>query len=450
MKNHSGWFLVVGLTGSVALILSLGGAFSSSHAQVGPIVYGRVGAGPDYPDDGTITFIAYLQKAGADSEIITEDNYNCGLGQDLGYEYEYFKVDTDNFSSPKVTDGDSLRILFTGIGAAQGYSGAITDTVDLNQETQNFGNSSWGSSINPSAPTGFEASNVSPGVVDLSWHPSTLKSGVLSYRLYRSSLPSGHSTNEASDGHYFMIATGITDTTYRDSFAPQVRVWYVVIAADSVAPDTVRLSGHSEETTIDAALPVQLIAFTARGDHNSIILEWTTESEWNNRGFHLWRRQEYSTVFQRITSQLIPGAGDCAEPRAYRWEDRQVKGGVIYWYQLESVDFQGTTQRYGPVSATPSSALPTAYGLSQNYPNPFNPETWISYQLPEENQVTISIYNIKGQLVKVLVDETLPAGAYRTRWDGRNEHGHPTASGVYFCRMNSSAFTHTIKMILLK
>jgi hypothetical protein len=127
-----------------------------------------------------------------------------------------------------------------------------------------------------------------------------------------------------------------------------------------------------------------------------------------------------------------------------------VENGRTYWYQLESLDFQGGTKTYGPVSATPMDALPQTFQLLQNYPNPFNPQTWISYQLPSAGPVTIKIYNVRGQLVDTLVNAEQAAGYYRVCWSGLNQHGNLAASGVYFCRMSSGSFTKTVKMILLK
>jgi hypothetical protein len=223
-----------------------------------------------------------------------------------------------------------------------------------------------------------------------------------------------------------------------------------VAAADSAAPDSISLSGHSDEVLIDAALPVQLTSFTATGGQEMVTLEWITESEWNNRGFHIYRRQETGEIFRRITSQLIDGAGNSSEPRVYTWQDRRVENEQIYWYQLESLDLQGQTRTYGPVSAMPVEALPQAYRLCQNYPNPFNPDTWIGYQLPEHALVSLKIYNVRGQLVKTLMDGEQAPGAHRVRWNGRDHQGSPAASGVYFCQMRSGQFTETTKMVLLK
>ena len=89
--------------------------------------------------------------------------------------------------------------------------------------------------------------------------------------------------------------------------------------------------------------------------------------------------------------------------------------------------------------------------LMQNYPNPFNPHTTISFDLAMAEQVELSIYNIKGQLVKTLVrDQKLPAGRHNFVWDGKDENGRIVSSGIYLYRLQSGRYSHSKKMIMLK
>jgi flagellar hook assembly protein FlgD len=88
--------------------------------------------------------------------------------------------------------------------------------------------------------------------------------------------------------------------------------------------------------------------------------------------------------------------------------------------------------------------------LAQNYPNPFNPSTRIRYSLARNSQVSLSIYNVAGQLVKTLVNDTRTAGPHAVTWDGRDDRGVPVASGVYFYRLVAGDFTKTRKLTLLK
>ena len=102
-----------------------------------------------------------------------------------------------------------------------------------------------------------------------------------------------------------------------------------------------------------------------------------------------------------------------------------------------------------------ASLIPEETALLHNYPNPFNPETWIPYQLAEPAEVTLTIYDINGQLVRRLALGHQTAGVYRSRsqaayWDGRNQLGEPVASGLYFYTLTAGDFTATRRMLILK
>ena len=101
-------------------------------------------------------------------------------------------------------------------------------------------------------------------------------------------------------------------------------------------------------------------------------------------------------------------------------------------------------------SRNPNAALPTDFALSQNVPNPFNPSTDISFALPTDSKVSLSIYNVLGQHVKTLVDDYMRAGNQTITWDGTDATGRTVASGVYFYKLNANDFSSTKKMMMLK
>ena len=88
--------------------------------------------------------------------------------------------------------------------------------------------------------------------------------------------------------------------------------------------------------------------------------------------------------------------------------------------------------------------------LLGNTPNPFNPETIIYYDIKECSAVKINIYDIKGQLIKTLVDEVKTPGHYKIVWDGKDNHYKPVSSGVFFYQMQCKNYSCTKKMLLLK
>ena len=93
---------------------------------------------------------------------------------------------------------------------------------------------------------------------------------------------------------------------------------------------------------------------------------------------------------------------------------------------------------------------PLTFALSQNYPNPFNSTTTVEYSLAERNDVTIDIFNVLGQPVRLLTLGGKAAGSYRTEWNGTDDNGKSPSTGVYFHRIHAWTFVKTRKMLLLE
>ena len=102
-----------------------------------------------------------------------------------------------------------------------------------------------------------------------------------------------------------------------------------------------------------------------------------------------------------------------------------------------------------------ASAVPIRSELLANFPNPFNPETWIPFKLQKSSDISITIYDVHGQVVRKLELGSIPAGTYQTKakaayWDGTNAIGERVASGVYFYQLKASEFSASRKMVILK
>jgi hypothetical protein len=94
--------------------------------------------------------------------------------------------------------------------------------------------------------------------------------------------------------------------------------------------------------------------------------------------------------------------------------------------------------------------VPGINSVAQNYPNPFNPVTTINYDLKQKGPVTVKVYNVAGELVRTLVDAVLDAGSYSVIWDGTNNGDASVSSGIYLYRMETTGFSKTRKMVLLR
>ncbi len=94
---------------------------------------------------------------------------------------------------------------------------------------------------------------------------------------------------------------------------------------------------------------------------------------------------------------------------------------------------------------TETTSVPASFALEGNYPNPFNPETTIPFAVPEASAVNVSVYNLLGRRVAVLVDGEMAAGRHEVRF-----RADDLASGVYLVRMQAGSFSHVRRMTLVK
>ena len=100
-----------------------------------------------------------------------------------------------------------------------------------------------------------------------------------------------------------------------------------------------------------------------------------------------------------------------------------------------------------------SSFIPRTFAVAQTYPNSFNPSTTIRFDVPEGHSSgpwSLTIYDVRGRLVKTLVDEPRGPGRYQVHWDGRDDTGQKVSSGAYIYRIVTGDFISTRKMILVR
>ena len=102
-----------------------------------------------------------------------------------------------------------------------------------------------------------------------------------------------------------------------------------------------------------------------------------------------------------------------------------------------------------PEEEPSNNSLPTCVTLNDNYPNPFNPTTTISFSIPDENRINLTIYNLKGQKVKTLVNNDLDKGIHSVVWNGIDESGKSVSSGVYFYKLSVNGNSKSVKKCLM-
>ena len=189
----------------------------------------------------------------------------------------------------------------------------------------------------------------------------------------------------------------------------------------------------------NSALPVELTTFTSSVNDGTVTLNWQTATEVNNYGFEVERKQT-NAEWNKIG--FVEGNGNSNSPKHYVFTDISVPAGK-YLYRLKQLDINGAFEYSNSIEVDLSA--PVNYELSQNYPNPFNPTTVIKYSIPEDNFVTIKLYNILGKEVSTLVNDYKETGKYKVSIDGSK-----LSSGVYFYSIQAGDFREVKKMILQK
>ncbi len=148
---------------------------------------------------------------------------------------------------------------------------------------------------------------------------------------------------------------------------------------------------------------------------------------------------EFSHIFVTTTTHFIQ---ELAEPHIYGYAVSGMYSNSAESYLSEIV--------YADFSDGSNPVIPLITELKGNFPNPFNPITEIKFSLAKDSEVTLEIFNIKGQNIRTLVHENLPTGEHIVSWDGKSDTGQPSGSGVYFYRFRADNINQLRKMILLK
>jgi len=120
----------------------------------------------------------------------------------------------------------------------------------------------------------------------------------------------------------------------------------------------------------------------------------------------------------------------------------------FYFYRDWRTFYVAFDSCHGVINNTPTSVEdnnPLQFKVEQNSPNPFNPSTMIQFTIPENNRVTIDIYNIAGQKIQTLVNDMMKAGSHSVTWDAGK---YP--SGVYIYKVKAGKYEKTMKMTLVK
>lgn len=210
----------------------------------------------------------------------------------------------------------------------------------------------------------------------------------------------------------------------------------------------------------DLALPVELASFSATLVGNGVRLTWLTQSEKDNLGFILERKEDcmaWEVIASYQTHDELRGQGFSTMPTYYKFFDDSVQTNRIYHYRLADVNMNGTITYHAPIVITISASVtlaasssPGEFELHPAFPNPFNPTTLLHYNVPYNTHLHMAVFDMTGRHVRTLLSQRQVAGHYSVTWDGTNETGELLGSGVYFIRCQIETLMRTQKVLLLR
>jgi uncharacterized protein (TIGR03790 family) len=203
--------------------------------------------------------------------------------------------------------------------------------------------------------------------------------------------------------------------------------------------DFVDQNNQSEPNT----LPVELLSFDSFVKNNIVTLQWKTAAEINNVGFEIERKttnDNKNSAWNKIG--FLEGNGTSNVSKDYCFNDKVTSNGK-YEYRLKQIDQNGKIEYSNSIEV--NIAIPTQAALHQNFPNPFNPSTAISFTLPTSGNTRLSIYDITGKEIAVLVHGELASGKHTFQFNADK-----LSSGSYFYTLLANNFSETKKMILIR
>jgi hypothetical protein len=281
----------------------------------------------------------------------------------------------------------------------------------------------------------FHGQNAWPQKVTLGWDLID-NPDIHCYHIYRASRQNSnftlldsvlHPTNTYVDEnitwnvHYFYVATSVSKFGMESTFS------------------------NSVDTLLQGPTSVGILVFSGhKSKSNQVILNWSATTSVYS-GFEIQRSKSGTSKSFEVIGFLK--AASSHYPQKYQFPDNNLPPGT-YNYRLKILEAGGSSQYSDIIEIT--LVPPLTIHLYQNYPNPFNNQTTITYYLPQDNHVELTIYDVLGHEVCELVDLFQPCGEYTVKWDGQDANGSEVGSGAYYCLLKVSSFIELRKLICIK
>lgn len=242
-----------------------------------------------------------------------------------------------------------------------------------------------------------------------------------------------------SDSFYSAIAATIFDSTKTDGMFNSV----FKVIAHGMNPVMVAVSESDSGYSLDNLAPRVPTSLAAVVQGNLASLTWEKNDDSD---------LQYYAVYRSTVANFIPTKeNQVGRVATNAFDDASAVPGQLYYYKISAFDFSGNESMASKevslmiTGVADEAAIPTEFNLYQNYPNPFNPSTTISFDLPNSEFVSLTIYDVLGKQVSTLVNEYKNAGRYDIRFEANR-----LSSGMYFYKISAGNFNQIKKFILMK
>ncbi len=200
------------------------------------------------------------------------------------------------------------------------------------------------------------------------------------------------------------------------------------------------LAGELLVNSSPELIPVRVLNFNACPVHGQVRLQWVTGEETSAVGFDIWRHVEAGDWEQLNVSPITGGP-------TYDYLDPHPPVGQPIFYFIDSIDLSGHRERHGPVNAYVESARNPALAVANN---PTRSPTRIRMALPLPGRLQLSVFDVAGRRVRLLMDEQVPAGWHEIEWDLRNDRGQTVPAGVYSLRLATPLGLRKERLVVLR
>ncbi|NQV41009.1 MAG: S8 family serine peptidase [Candidatus Marinimicrobia bacterium] len=264
-----------------------------------------------------------------------------------------------------------------------------------------------------------------------------------------------HLVLDNTSGGDFTLVKAVTNISNRSS-KDQGPGWVAITEHDFRMRAVVSNKAAVSSPTLplaDNSLPVELSFFNASTVKGQMVLKWATESETENLGFMLERRKsgtdDWTFISDHTKDKGLQGQGSTSSRTDYIYYDKTAKPGVKYDYRLTDIPY---TSAYTPTSIVLEDIefRIAKFALHKNFPNPFNPATTISYELADDSDVQVKIFDVNGREVQSWDHNSQEAGYHEMVWAGVNQSGRPVSAGLYLLSVQAGNNLQTRKLLLLK